>query len=140
MVRFAKVTYSDLNSKQKEIFNFQKVSGVLADYGYATLKLSDDWNGADFLAVHKDGTTTLRVQLKSRLNFQTKYEKRDLWICFRNKGRVFLFPHDEVLKKLLSRIENTVSWENGGYSWGNPPKWAEKLLEPYLLGKEAEPA
>lgn len=138
MVRFTKIKYSELNSKQKEIFNFQKVSGVLADYGYATLRLSDDWNGADFLAVHRDGTTTLRVQLKSRLNFQTKYQRKDLWMCFRNKGRVFLFPHDKVLAQLLNRIENTVSWDNGGYSWGNPPQWAEALLERYMLGYEAE--
>ena len=70
MQRFSVVRYEDLNSRQQEIFNFQKVSGVLADYGFATLRLTDDWNGADFLAVHVDGKTFLRVQLKGRLTFE----------------------------------------------------------------------
>ena len=45
---FAKIDYSKLNARQQENYNFQKVSGVLADYGYTCIKLSDDWNGADF--------------------------------------------------------------------------------------------
>jgi hypothetical protein len=49
-----KVSYDNLNSKQKEIYNFQKVAGLLADYGFNCIKLADDWQGADFLAYHKD--------------------------------------------------------------------------------------
>jgi hypothetical protein len=45
---------------------------VLADYCYVTLRLSDDWNGADFIAQHMDGSV-LRVQLKSRLSFFKRY-------------------------------------------------------------------
>ena len=45
---FQKVAYGQLNSRQQEIFNFQKVSGLLADFAYATYRLTDDWNGADF--------------------------------------------------------------------------------------------
>ena len=62
-----KIKYTDLNSKQKEVFNFQKVAGKLSDYGYNCIKLADDWQGADFLAYHKDGSGTLKVQLKARL-------------------------------------------------------------------------
>ena len=47
---FKQIDYRQLNSKQKEIHNFQKVSAVLADYGFNCIKLADDWNGADFLA------------------------------------------------------------------------------------------
>jgi hypothetical protein len=46
-----KVLYSRLNARQKENFNFQKVSAILADYGFVTLWLSDDWQGADFIAL-----------------------------------------------------------------------------------------
>jgi hypothetical protein len=67
-MKLAKIQYSTLNSRQKEIFNFQKVAGLLADYGFHCIQLSDDWHGADFLAYHKDGVETLRVQLKSRLS------------------------------------------------------------------------
>jgi len=47
-LKIAKIDYRKLNSRQKENYNFQKVSGILADYGFATIRLSDDWNGADF--------------------------------------------------------------------------------------------
>ena len=30
-MKLEKIKYSDLNAKQKEIYNFQKVSGLLAD-------------------------------------------------------------------------------------------------------------
>ena len=58
-----KILYKNLNAKQKETFNFQKVSAVLADYGYACIRLNDDWNGADFIAQHIDGLNYLKIQL-----------------------------------------------------------------------------
>ena len=51
-----------LNGKQKEIYNFQKSASLLADYGFNCIKLSDDWQGADFLAHHFDGKTTLKTR------------------------------------------------------------------------------
>ena len=78
-----KIRYADLSARQKENYNFQKISGILADYGYQTIRLTDDWNGADFLAQHVTDTNVLRVQLKSRLCFYKKYTGGDLWICFR---------------------------------------------------------
>ena len=62
-----RAVYEDLNSRQQENYNFQKLAGVLAEFGYNCIRLSDDWEGADFLALHNDGATTLRVQLKGRL-------------------------------------------------------------------------
>lgn len=54
IARFAKIKYSDLSSPQKENYNFQKISAVLADYGFATIRLSDDWNGADFFGLAQE--------------------------------------------------------------------------------------
>ncbi len=34
---FLKINYKDLNAKAKEIYNFQKVSAVLSDYGFTTI-------------------------------------------------------------------------------------------------------
>jgi len=79
---FLKIKYEDLNSKQKEIYNFQKVASVLADYGFNCIKLADDWCGADFLAYHKNGAETLKVQLKGRLSIDKKYLGKDLFIAF----------------------------------------------------------
>ena len=42
-----RISYDELTSKQKEIYNFQKVAGILADFGFNCIKLNDDWQGAD---------------------------------------------------------------------------------------------
>jgi hypothetical protein len=72
------IEYDALNAKQKENYNFQKVSAVLADYGFVTFRLNDDWQGADFIALHVYGKT-LKVQLKSRLDFDKKYMGKELF-------------------------------------------------------------
>lgn len=93
---FKRVAYRSLNSRQKEAFNFQKVSAVLADYGFTTIRLTSDWRGADFIAQHLDGSTFLKVQLKSRLTFENKYLKQGLFICFPHGEEWFLYPHDSL--------------------------------------------
>ena len=143
MAKFTRINYADLNSRQQEIFNFQKVSSLLADFGFATYRLTDDWNGADFLAVNFDGDTFLRVQLKSRLAFEHKYEGKDLWVCFRHAGYVYLYPHDKLMNEALklTKIGQTESWKkpNGGYSFPSPPKVLQKALQRYCLGHESSP-
>ena len=132
---FKKVSYKDLNSRQKESHNFQKLSGVLADYGFVTIRLSDDWKGADFLAHHRSGET-LRVQLKSRLFFDKKYKGQDLWICFRRGDEWYLYPHDELLKKVLrsTTVGLSKSWTiGGGYSFPGVSKKNAPLLAPYRI-------
>ena len=54
---FQPVAYGDLNSRQKENYNFQKVAARMADFGFNCLRLTDDWQGADFIACHIDGET-----------------------------------------------------------------------------------
>ena len=91
-MKLRKIKYTDLNSKQKEVFNFQKVAGKLSDYGYNCIKLADDWQGADFLAYHKDGSGTLKVQLKARLALsKSMSENRSTWaLSSCRRARVFL--------------------------------------------------
>jgi hypothetical protein len=57
---FEPIRYETLNARQKEIFNFQKLSATLADYGFNCIKLADDWGGADFIAFHVITTKTLK--------------------------------------------------------------------------------
>jgi hypothetical protein len=96
-LKLQKIDFRKLNARQKESHNFQKISGLLADYGFTAIRLSDDWNGADFLAQHVDGKTLLRVQLKSRLGIYRKYQGKNLWVCFPDRGDWYLYPHDVVL-------------------------------------------
>ena len=78
-----RIEHKELTGKQQEIYNFQKVASRLAVYGFNCIKLDDDWMGVDFLAYHKDGCLTLRVQLKGRLTISKSYSGKDLYICFR---------------------------------------------------------
>ena len=88
---FQKINYKSLNSKRKEAYNYQKVSGVLAEYGFLTIRLSDDWEGADFLALHISGET-LKIQLKGRLYFSKKYFGKIYGFVFMIRGIGFYVP------------------------------------------------
>lgn len=135
----SRIRYADLNSRQKENFNFQKLSAVLADYGFVTMRLSDDWHGADFIAQHIDGLTFIRVQLKSRLAFRKAYEGKDLFIAFNDGTSWYLFPHDQVLAAVLQNtgIAATLSWdERGGYSFPGVPKALQPILDPFRIGND----
>ena len=136
---FERIDYrKDLNPKQKENYNFQKISAVLADYGFVTLRLSDDWRGADFIALHTSGKS-LQVQLKSRLTFLKIYEDRDdLYVVFPLGKEWYLYNHRELLNKVLkaTNIGATKSWkEKGLYSIGKPGAMYLELLKDYRLDK-----
>jgi hypothetical protein len=140
-VKLTKVAYADLNSRQKENFNFQKISAVLAEYGYVTFRLSDDWQGADFIALHISGDV-LRVQLKSRLAFYKKYEGKNLYVAFASDDAWYLYPHDELLEQVVActTIASTVSWkERGGYSFAGLSPVIRKLLEHYRISGDTKP-
>lgn len=137
-----RIEYSELNARQKENFNFQKLSAVLADYGFVTLRLSDDWQGADLIAQHIDGVTFLRVQLKGRLSFHKKYQGKDLWVAFNEGDAWYLYPHDKLLTHVFqaTSIGSTVSWsERGGYSWPRIPRQIRRPLSKYRISGDALP-
>ncbi|MDG1322607.1 MAG: hypothetical protein P8P31_02955, partial [Porticoccaceae bacterium] len=71
-MKLKRIVYSELNAKQKENYNYHKVSALLADYGFSGILLSDDYNGADFIALHSDGSHMM-VQLKGRWTIDKKY-------------------------------------------------------------------
>ena len=52
----------------------------MADYGYNSLRLNDDWQGADFIAVN--GNNMLKVQLKGRFTVDKKYIGKSILIAF----------------------------------------------------------
>lgn len=137
---FKQFAYADLNSPQQENYNFHKIAARLADYGFNCIRLSDDWQGADFIACHVDGQTFLKVQQKGRFEINQKYSGKDLYIAFRHGDDVYIYPHDVMRDKLLKwgmekgRLVETVSWkERGGFSWKNPTTDHLKLLDPYKL-------
>lgn len=133
---FTPIQYSRLNSRQIENYNFHKVAARLADYGFNSLRLTDDWQGADFIACHIDGETFLKVQLKGRLTLDQKYMGKDIQIAFLHADQCFIYPHDEMVAHVehLGKIKASTSWlEQGAYSWPQPPVWAKEFLEEYKI-------
>jgi hypothetical protein len=125
-IKFQKIHYSKLNSRQKENYNFLKVSAILAEYGFNTLRLSDDWQGADFIAQHIDGNLFLKVQLKGRLTLEKKYLGKDIWMCFRTDDGCCLYHHDTAVEEIeaITPFIHTTSWKKtaGDYSFSKPSK------------------
>ena len=138
--RVTKIDYAtELNPKQQEQHLFQKCSAILADYGYVTIKLSDDWKGADFIALSQISGEFFKIQLKSRFTIATKYEGQNVYIAFpvdRVSGQWCIFPHDELVE-LLHKAEMYVdspSWIKGKeYSTLSVSKNLSPLLEKYML-------
>ena len=133
-MNFTRVDYDSLNSRQRENYNFAKLGATLADYGFTALRLSDDWKGADLIAIHCDGESDIKVQLKGRFTFDEKYHGKGLWIAFRVGEEWYLYDHDALFDKVRERIEGTNAWqEHRAYSWPEPPDWAIKMLNAYRL-------
>ena len=136
-MKLERVDYADLSSKQKEIFNFQKIAAALADYGFNCIKLADDWQGADFLAYHKDGEQTLKVQLKARVTIDRKYLDKDLYMAFPHNGTWYLIHHDELVRIAGETTSwlRSASWkEHGGYSSANPSREMLDGLATFAFG------
>ncbi len=112
---FDVIPYDKRNARQKEIFLFQKIAATLADCGYNCIKLADDWQGADFLAYHINGDTTLKVQLKSRLTVDQKYDGKDIWIAFPHEGFWYLIRHDRLVEKVGKHTDwlSSHAWKDG---------------------------
>jgi hypothetical protein len=132
-LHFKAVPYDQLKPKQKELFNFQKVASTLADYGFNCIKLADDWEGADFLAYHVNGATTLKVQLKSRLTINKKYHAKDIWIAFPHKDSWYLIEH----VRLVEKVGKHTDWLASS-SWTDKHGYSSKSINPALLESLAE--
>ena len=136
MLKLKPIGFNDLNARQKENFNFQKVASTLADYGFNCIRLSDDWQGADFIACHIDGNSFVKIQLKGRLTFQKKYNGKNIYIAFNQDGKWYLYPHDELQKEVLrcGFMKGTRAWdENGAFSFPRLSKKLEKLMAEYAI-------
>lgn len=108
------------------------MAGRLAEYGYNSILLSDDWLGADFIAYHNDGERFYRVQLKGRMTIDNKYIGKDLYIAFvDDNDRVYVYPHDEMANRIeaAGKINSSISWSKyRSYSWPSVSKWLRELL------------
>ena len=129
-LRLDKVVYQDLNAKQKESYNFQKLSSVLADYGYTAYRMFDDYNGADLHAVRITGEV-VKIQLKGRLTIDRKYLNKQLYIAFSDNGNWYCYPHDYMFLIITNHSEGAL--QSGVRSMSLIPKWIIPTLVEFKL-------
>jgi len=132
-MKLKKIDYKDLNPKAQELYNFHKVAAILADYGYNCIWLTNDWNGADFIAVHCDGVSDIKVQLKGGISFAKKYRDKNLYIAFMENRELYLYPHDEILNQIESVISDNKWIDKGTYFQTKITKRFIDILEPYKI-------
>lgn len=131
-----RVKYAELNGRQKEIYNFQKLAALLSDFGFNCIKLSDDWNGADFIAFHHQRDLTLRVQLKGGLEIHKKYQGKGLHMAFPIKGTWYLIEHDLLVDfcGAYATYLDTKEWNaKGWYYTATTNAELRKALEDFAL-------
>ena len=133
---FKRVKYEDLNARQQENYNFQKLASKLAEYGFNCLRLSDDWQGADFIACHIDGNSYIKVQLKGRLSIDKKYNGKEVYIAFKENNQWYFYPHDKLCDELLDMglMSGTLSWDQrGSYNWSGLTKKLSEHMAQYTI-------
>ena len=136
-----RIEYRDLTAKQKEAFNFAKLSAVLADYGFSCTRVVDDDKGPDFVAYHAPSGKLLRVQQKSALSVHQAYEGKGLWIAFHVDQIWYLLKHDR-LRDIVACTTNmlntaTARRERRAFSH-HPSKRLLAKLEPYRMSRRME--
>ena len=127
-MKLDKFKYEELNSRQKENVNYHRIAYELSKYGYNSMRLNDDYQGADFIALHTSGEI-IRVQLKSRFTLSKKYIGKDLYIAFIEGDDAKIFEHDKALPLLRESTLKTESWAiRGGHSWKQTPRYFESVI------------
>ena len=130
-----KIDYQVLNARQKEAFNFHKIAAKLSDFGFNSMWLTDDWRGADFISVHKDGDLMLKIQLKGRFTVDSKYLDKDIYIAFSDHTLTwYLYPHDKLHRLVMEHSDGAN--KNGARSMRDMPKWLFPHIDDYCINDE----
>ena len=111
------------------------MAAILADYGYNCLWLNDDWNGADCIAIHIDGISDFKIQLKGSISFAQKYWAKNLYIAFFEQGDLYIYPHVVILAQVENNIADKTWLEKGTYFQTKITKRFREILEPYKVPK-----
>lgn len=127
MNNFTKIDYNQLNSKQKENYNYHKVASALADYGYDSMRLNNDWQGADFIAVN--GDNMIKVQLKGRFTLDKKYIGKDIYVAFIENNIVKIYIESLVILRWRSSL--CTSLKSNFLLRDTSPSTFERLAVPF---------
>jgi len=131
---FKKASYTSLNNKQKENYNFHKLASLLSTYGFNCIWLNDDVHGADLLALSTEGDV-YKIQLKSRLTFEKKYMNKNIYMAYPSDNGFYIYNHDQALELFIDRYKNTTSWNEKGW-YSSTTKYKE--MEKYFFSEDSE--
>lgn len=134
-IKLEKVDYLQLSAKARENYNFHQMAAILSNYGYHCLWLNDDWNGADCIAVHIDGISDIKIQLKGNISFDKKYCGKNLYIAFFEDKELYVYPHDALLAQVEYLISDKKWMEQGTYFQTKISKRFQEIIKPYNIPK-----
>lgn len=102
------IEYQSVHCKAQETYNFHKIAAILADYGSKGLWFNNAWNSADGIAVHIDGISNFKSQLKDAVSCAQKYRAKKLYIAFFELSDLYIYAHNFVLHKwkMISQTKN----------------------------------
>lgn len=79
------------------------------------MRLSDDWQGADFIAI--SGDDMIKVQLKGRFTIDKKYIGKNIYVAFIENETIKIYKHDDALDAIPENVKISKSWcDVGNYS------------------------
>jgi len=96
---FEQIEYPSVHCKAQETYNFHKIAVILADYGSNGLWLNNDWNGVDGIAVHINGISDFKSQLKNAVSYTQEYRAQKLYVVFFELSDLYTYAHSFVLHK-----------------------------------------
>ena len=102
------IEYPSVHCKAQETYNFHKMAAILADYGSNGLWFNHNWNSADCIAIHIDGISDFKSQLKDAVSCAQKYRAKQLYIAFFELSDLYIDAHNFVLHKwkMISQTKN----------------------------------
>jgi len=105
------IEYQSVHCKAQETYNFDKMAAILADYRSNGLWLNNDWNGADGIAIHIDGISNFKSQLKDAVSCRQKYRAKKLYIAFFELSDLYIDAHNFVLHKWKVIFQTRRDWK-----------------------------
>lgn len=123
----AKIDYKSLNRNQKVKYTFYKISAALVDYGFECFKLNYDWMNANFIAVHIDGKTMLRIQQKGRFTIDHNYRDKNIYIAYIEDDKCKIYYHDDAYS-FANHGQGNRTWLESGQNYVKTPKRYDSII------------
>lgn len=102
------IEYQSVHCKAQETYSFHKMAAILADYGSNGLWFNHNWNSTDGIAIHIDGISDFKSQLKGAVSYTQKNRAQKLYIALFELSYLYIDAHNFILHKwkMIFQTEN----------------------------------